>query len=368
MSRRRFGSVRRAASGRWQARYKGPDGRERQADRTFATKTDAARYLDAVAADQDRGVWSDPRSRSMTLSSYSVDWLSHRKLAPRTRELYADLLRLHIGPQLGQHPLAKITPAEVRRWHSARLNSTGPVRTRQAYSLLRTICGTAVRDGHLPTNPCQIPGAGQVRSPERPYLSREQADALAAAMPPDMRAIVVLTLWAHLRLGELLALRREDVDLVAGTVHIHRQIVRLKEGPLETATKTQRGRVIALPTQALEELRRHLAATAPALPSARLFVHRSGKPLARQHVGVAWSRARADVGLSHVHFHDLRHAGLTYVAQTGASLKEIMHRGGHSTVTAAMTYQHAASKRDADIAARLSDDRSEAQGVRRPGS
>ncbi len=103
-------------------------------------------------------------------------------------------------------------------------------------------------------------------------------------MPPDLRSIVIVTLWAHLRLGELLALRREDVDLVNGTVLVHRAISRTKDGPVESTTKTGRSRVVHLPRQAVEELRRHMAATGPALPSARLFVHKSGKPLAEHHV------------------------------------------------------------------------------------
>lgn len=252
-------------------------------------------------------------------------------------------------------PLGKLTPAEVRRWHSDRLANTGPVRTRQAYSLLRTILGTAVKDELLASNPSSIRGAGQARSPKRPFVSRDQADAQAAALPADMRVLLVVTLWAHLRVGELLALRRGDVSLADGTVHVHRQMVELKTGTLESSTKTGRGRIVHLPTQALVELQRHMAATGPALPSARLFMYHSGRPLQRYHLNAAWSRARKQVGLPDVHWHDLRHAGLTYVAMTGASLREIMERGGHSTVAAAMTYQHLADSRDEAIAASLSD-------------
>ena len=161
----------------------------------------------------DRGVWTDPTERALTVAVYSSEWLMYRTLAPRTRELYADLLRLHIVPHVGSMPLGKLTPAEARRWHSDRLANTGPVRTRQAYSLLRTILGTAVKDELLASNPCSIRGAGQARSPERPFVSRDQADALAAALPADMRVLLVVTLWAHFRVGELLALRRGDVNL-----------------------------------------------------------------------------------------------------------------------------------------------------------
>ena len=48
------------------------------------------------------GKWRDPSARTFTLATYADGWLEHRThLAVRTRELYADLLRLHIKPQLG---------------------------------------------------------------------------------------------------------------------------------------------------------------------------------------------------------------------------------------------------------------------------
>ncbi len=355
MSRRRFGNIRRQRNGRWQARYKGPDGRERQGEQTFDTKAEAGRYLDGVAGEMHRGAWSDHHARTLTLLTYAKEDIGHRRLAPSTRELYAGLLAQHIAPQLGEMPLGKITPVEVRRWRSGRLEVTGSARTRQAYCLLRSVLATAVRDGLLPSNPCQERGAGQTNSPERPYISRAQVEALAAAMPEDMQILVTLTFWAHLRIGELLALCREDLDLAAGTLHVHRQILRLKDELRETPTKTGHGRTVHLPTQALDAMRRHLAATGPALPSARLFTHRTGMPLRRHHIAVAWHRARAEVGLHDVHWHDLRHAGLTHVASTGATLKQIMHRGGHRTVTAALIYQHAAEEHDAHIAALMSD-------------
>ena len=56
-----------------------------------------------------------------------------------------------------------------------------------------------------------------------------------------------------------------------------------------------------------------------------------------------------------MHFHDLRHAGLTLSAQAGATLAEVMRRAGHSSSAAALRYQHAADRRDAVIAARLTD-------------
>lgn len=67
----------------------------------------------------------------------------------------------------------------------------------------------------------------------------------------------------------------------------------------------------------------------------------------------AWNDARESTGLHAVRLHDLRHLGGTITAQTGATLKEIMERLGHSTVGAALRYQHVAENRAAEIASRL---------------
>src|SRR4051795_673556 len=76
--RRRFGRVRKLPSGRWQARYPGPDGKDRSAPTTFATKTDANRFLAATEVDMGRGVWLDPHRSGVTLQDYSQAWLPPR--------------------------------------------------------------------------------------------------------------------------------------------------------------------------------------------------------------------------------------------------------------------------------------------------
>jgi len=54
-------------------------------------------------------------------------------------------------------------------------------------------------------------------------------------------------------------------------------------------------------------------------------------------------------------FHDLRHAGLTIFAQEGATLAELMRRGGHSDIRVVLRYQHATLTRDRELAERMSD-------------
>ncbi len=69
MTRRDFGTVRRLPSGRWQARYSSPDGGRMPAERTFATRAEAASFLAGMQADLDRGAYVDPVARGETLAS-----------------------------------------------------------------------------------------------------------------------------------------------------------------------------------------------------------------------------------------------------------------------------------------------------------
>lgn len=112
-----------------------------------------------------------------------------------------------------------------------------------------------------------------------------------------------------------------------------------------------------LAAPAVEALREHLAAAPTGLPTARVFTRPSGVALRGSDVHAAWRRARAAVpgAPEGVHVHDLRHAGLTLAAQSGGTLAEVMRRAGHRTPRAALTYQHAAAQRDAEVAARMAE-------------
>lgn len=106
-----------------------------------------------------------PRRRASPradLRAYADGWLASRELKPRTRALYRDVLDRLILPALGDAPVDRITPATVRAWW-AELDPARPTARAHAYSLLRTIYGTAVSEDVVATNPCRIRGGGANR-------------------------------------------------------------------------------------------------------------------------------------------------------------------------------------------------------------
>jgi integrase len=200
-------------------------------------------------------------------------------------------------------------------------------------------------------NPCRIAGAGVEASPERPIPTGDEVWALADAMPPRWRALVLTSAFGGLRVGELLGLQRRDIDLEAATISVERQIVEVGSQQIEGPPKSDAGvRTVSLPMVLVPELRHHLAQFTADAPTARVFVGVKGATPKNTNLNVDWRKARTAVGRVDLHLHDMRHFANTLAASAGASTKELMARLGHSSSRAALLYQHATRERDRAIA------------------
>jgi len=363
--KRYFGSVRRLPSGRYQARYTGPDGIT-YAGRTpegraltFDSKQYADAYLSRVSGEIQAGRWVSPdapkKAAPVTLDAYAATWLEGRDLSPSTRLLYSNVLR-HVLPALGSTALAAITPAAVREWHAKLRSGTGPTMRAHAYSLLRTILNTAVADDVIPANPCRVRGAGSVkRAREIHEASLAELEAITLAMPARYRLMALLAAWCALRFGELAELRRSDIDVKAGTVRVRRGVVRTGSGRVVKDPKSPAGiRTVNIPPHLMPAVKAHLAGHVAPSRDALIFPAAAGGHMAPSALYAVYHPAREAAGRPDLRFHDLRHTGAVLAAATGATLAELMARLGHSTVSAALLYQHASQDRDKVIAAALS--------------
>jgi integrase len=361
-ARRHFGNIRKRASGRYQARYRGPDGRLRSAPHTFERRADAARWLTFKEAEMQRGDWIAPELAKVAFGDYADQWIRDRVLKVRTEELYRGLLRNHLLPTFGRHALGDIDEAAIRCWRKERLDAGttaprpfGRVTVAKAYRLLHAIFTTAVEDRLIARNPCRIDGAGKEESDEREIVSLPLVFTIASTVPVRYRALVLLATFASLRWGELVALRRENIDLSNCLIRVIETTAELDAGGLRAETPKSRAgrRTVAFPPDLVSELRWHLDRFAE--PGARglVFVGPKGAPLRRSNFRPIWNTACAKAGAPGLHFHDLRHTGGTLAAASGATIKELMARLGHSSTRAAMIYQHATGDRDQMIAKAL---------------
>ncbi|TDC57932.1 site-specific integrase [Actinomadura sp. KC345] len=411
---RRFGNIRKRESGRYQVRYPGPDGRMRTASKTFASKTEAERALTLIEAEILSGTWTDPERAKVKLGPYAELWIEQRQtLRPRTRELYAWLLRKHIAPYLGGVSLSKLSTPMIREWLTALASAgVGATSRAKAYRLLRAVLMTAVvEDKLLSRNPCQVRGAGTEHADERPTLtiaqvfelaervgarpvgnfrkldsgeyrlryrvkdgimrrfpqtfaSRAEAERALWKMAEDghadvirddrLRAFILLATFASLRWGEITALRRCDIDLTTRTVRVrHAYVERANGQMLLGPPKSKAGaRTVTIPAAIVPHLTAHMNKYTKDEADALVFTGLKGGPLRRSGFNKVtnWRHVVKALGVPNLHFHDLRHTGNQLAADMGVSTKNLMARMGHDNERAALRYQHRSAKGDRIIA------------------
>ena len=377
MARETFGQIDKLPSGRYRARYTGPDGQLHKAPGTFATKSEARTWLRGPAATIAAGTWVHPdaekaaQEAAQTAASasatpfgeYAEKWIAERTnsrgepIRPRTRQEYKRLLA---GPlvQWSKTPINTITPDAVRTWRTAEIDRGTLTQTARAYDLLKSILKTAVEDGLISTNPCKVKGGSITRTGRKVEPPTEiELDLIIAAIEDRYKPLVIIAAAGGLRYGEVLALTTDDVivehtpdgDVDAVRIAVTKSVTERPGLPRQAGpTKTAAGnRIIAIFGRDAE-----IIATYVATRDGLLWTSSTGGYVPQSSVNNAWRKARAAAGREDLPFHGLRHYAGTRYAQHGATLAEIMAQLGHSSVKAAMGYQHAARERADEIGRR----------------
>ncbi len=245
--RRRFGAVRKLPSGRWQVRYRDPDTQSyRSATQTFTTKTEAARWLSVLEADMTRGHWHDPKRGDVPFSEVAERWYATKlHLRPTTKHIYRTLLDRHIRPTFADEPIGSITKLSVQMWISDRSSNTrmGANSVTKTYKVLRAVMESALDAELIVRNPCRIKGAATERLPEMRCATSEQVAALADAVDPEWRALILLAAYSGLRWGELAGLRCRYLDPLHKTVRIVEQCTQVSGHFVWGPPKTSAGLV-----------------------------------------------------------------------------------------------------------------------------
>lgn len=351
----------------------------------FTTKAAAQHWQRHTLVSLDKGEHVDVSRGRTTFGHYVDGWLERLDSDPSIRgntyAMYEYLLRVHVLPTFGGTQFRNLTTPAVRAWHAEMKSKPantatgrlGQATVAKAYRLLKRILNEAVEDGYLNRNPCQIKKAAtepkydlSYEEPPSPQQVVALADAVGAKHP-QYRALVLLAGFGGLRWGEVVALKRRHVDLVAGTVKIREQATEVNGCQLEVGPpKTDAGRrTVYLNSAVVAALRDHMAAHVRPDPDALLFTAprpvgaKAQNPDPNRYLRHAnfrrrvWKPATEAVGCPGVRFHDLRHAAATLAAMTGTSTKNLMARMGHASQAAALRYQHATQDQQKEIAARL---------------
>lgn len=349
---------------RYEVRLRGTDGKERS--RTFRTKKEAERYERSQQTAIEQGSWVDPRAGKVTLEAWAAEWQATVvHLRASTQRIYAVNLHNHILPELGDIQLGRLTPSMLRAWlaglttkvggHGARL---APGSVAQAYRTLNRLLVAAVDDELLGRNPLR----GVKPPPTEPkpmrFLSHDEVASLAAAMDPSYRALVLVAAYTGLRAGELIGLRRKQVDLLRRTITVVEQVQYIGGRHLVLPPKTAGGRrSVAVPATVAAALEEHLATYAEPGTEGLVFSAPEGGYLRLENFrSRAWLPAVATAGVGPLRIHDLRHTCASLAIAAGADIKVLQRMLGHASAALTLDrYGHLLPGQAQSVADRLDE-------------
>lgn len=220
----KFGSTRKLASGRIQARYTGPDGNRYKAPSTFADELSALAWLASVRKAIDLGTWEPPTVEPAqvipTVGEMVQHWLDSVKLSVRT-STHRKYVEIVSGRILGNERLCavqvdKLTPAMVGVWwqETTKAFPESPYRNHAAYTKLRTCIGIAVEYGYIQSNPVIVRAASKRPQTKRKDLpATAELKAILAHVPARYKLVTVLCLFHGLRVGEALAIKTGNITV-----------------------------------------------------------------------------------------------------------------------------------------------------------
>lgn len=240
------------------------------------------------------------------------------------------ILKCHLLPAFGGKKLDVIQQREIEGYKSTKLKADlAPKTVNNHLTILRRILSLAAEWGLL----THTPPVKWLKTPEPEFdfLDFDEAVRLERGAKGEWAAMITVGLTTGLRLGELLALRWEDVDLVRGRLLVRRAVARGVVG----TPKSGKSREIPLSEKAHAALKRQRH-----LRGELVFCDDAGRMLRKGSCKwPLWSACKR-AGLRRIGWHALRHTFASHLVMRRAPLKAVQELLGHSTIEMTMRYSH----------------------------
>jgi integrase len=344
------GTICQRADGRWVAAVS--LGGTRRKWLYGATRQQVAEKLTSVLRSQQQGL---PVAQGREpLAAYLMRWLETVRptLRVRTWERYEQILRVHVLPELGRTPLARLGPEQVQRMYASRLEAGSSAMTvRHVHAVLHRALKQALRWGLVPRNVVELADPPRAPRHEIRTLNEGQTRALLDGASGDrLEGLYVVAVTTGMRQGELLALRWRALDLETASLQVRATLQRSREGVAFAEPKTNSSRRrITLTKAAVAALRRHKVRQAEERlrlgegwsASDLVFTNTAGHPIDGSDLLRSFHALLAGLGLPRIRFHDLRHTAATLLLGRGVHPKIVSEQLGHAQIAITLdTYSH----------------------------
>ena len=284
----------------WRGAYRDEAGK--QHTKSFKRQIDAKRWVATEEAKVVRGDWVNPAAGKVTFAAFYADWSPRQVWLSSTRE-NADLAVA--GVTFGDMPLRSIRRSHVEAWVKQMSASLAPTTIDTRFTIVRGVFRAAVADRLIPSDPTIGVVLPRKRKAEAAMSIPTNADVallLNAAEPPNrpksrpgFTAFVALCAFAGLRRGEALGVQVGDIDFLARTLRVKRQIQRAKAADIAAGKdlveavagitvmvrppKYESERTIYLPDEVIDDPRPSTSAShTPTGEPTRWLFYEGGKP------------------------------------------------------------------------------------------
>jgi integrase len=311
-----------------------PSGRRERfrIDSPVNTRQGALSYERQVRKEIEAGTYR--RQQPTTLRDIWQDFSAwaHLELKPSTADRYDMMARLHLLPFWGRTCLAAIDARSIVEYKAAKVAAGLSRKTVNNHlALLSSVMARAVEWGRLDRSPkIELFTLAPV---EFDWLTRDDADRIIAHATGYWRSMIVVALNTGMRMGELEALRWDDVDLKRGVLRVCRS---WWSGSTFTTPKSGKVREIPLNDVAVSALQDH-----PRMVGCELVWHTaSGGVIDKPDLYKGLSRICSRACVRAVGWHVFRHTFASWLVQRGVPLKSVQELLGHSTIAMTERYSH----------------------------
>lgn len=340
--------------------------------RSCSTEDDAAAWIAEMQQAAAAGI--NPDVATMSLSQYGNANmpLALRGLEAKTTDPYLAGWRKRVVPSLGHLPVRMLTYGATDRavlgWIA---DGCSKSTIKNSLAVLVRVMEQAVRDGIIDRNPARISGWQHQYHRKEDELDDPRSlalpdwhtlERLAAALVARSAGhyegwgdVVIFAACTSARIGEVSGCRLGDIDMSSWTWKIRRQTTPGPGGLVDKATKGKRARTVPVIEEIRELVQRRIAAT-DGSPDARLFTGPRGGRIATAVLRDAthWDEVVAELGYEYLRRHDLRHTGLTWLADAGVPVHRLQRIAGHRQITTTQRYLHPDHRSIVDDGALLS--------------
>lgn len=307
-----------------------------------------------------------------TLAAWLEEWSALRRhhLEASSVRSYQDMAEAYLVPHLGHVALDDLDVRTIEATYATLLTRGGrggkplaPRTVAYAHAVLHRALVDAVRLGVVASNPATaatVPRrAVDGRAPRRLHVwdAAQVRHFLAVSVDHPLADLWAVALGTGMRRGELLGLRRGDLDLEASRLTVATSLVHVDGTTTFKAPKTGRSRTLSLDAHTVAVLRRRLrGAVSDGHAEAPVFAGADGAPLRPQQVSDAWRALVRTLELPPIRLHDLRHTHATLLLAAGVPVKVVSERLGHTKVAMTLdVYAHVLPAMDRDAADRIGE-------------